>query len=88
VKRGWLVVIAAVAGCSPDRFEANVYPDGQNLMKDVRAGTFATLEECRAASLRLLAEHGALESGDYECGKNCRDEPDFPGIRVCEETLE
>jgi hypothetical protein len=42
---------------------------------------------CRSASRGFLSEINALDSGDYECGKNCQVSNFSSAIKVCEETL-
>lgn len=77
----------AMVGCS-DRWEGFVYPNRNNLSNHRNLGAFESLEMCRAAAKGFLTEIKALESGDYECGKNCDNGSNFSsGIKVCEETL-
>ena len=67
-------------------WEGNVYPDRDNLTKDVYIGKFWRLDGCRAAAEReLLRLRSSLERGDYECGLLCR--PNQYGLRTCFDTL-
>lgn len=81
------VVVALIAACGPDTWEGFVYPDRENLANHRSIGSFESLEACRASARSYLADISSLERGDYECGLNCKDSSDFPGIRVCKETV-
>jgi hypothetical protein len=81
------VLIAALASCGRDSWEGFVYPDKNNLTEHRGLGIFSSLEECRAAADNYLTDLGALDRGDYECGKNCDSGSSTGGIKVCEETL-
>ncbi len=76
-----------LAGCRQDRWAGFVYPDRGNLTVHREIGEFTTLETCRIAARKYLSDLGAIDTGDYECGKNCRSRRDLPGIKVCKETL-
>lgn len=84
-----LLVFAATVlfGCGADVWEGFVYPNKNDLTRHRALGAFASLEECRAAARRYLADLGALERGDYECGRNCKASSSLPGIKVCDETV-
>ena len=81
-----LVLLAAPAFAADWR--GDVYPDRSNLNQSRFIGTFDSLDACREAALDALRQLGASDSGDYECGKNCK--PLFPqladSVQVCEET--
>ncbi len=81
-----LLLIATFLACTQDRWEGFVYPNQNNLTNHVYVGEYNNLEDCRDAALAKLEELGALNRGDYECGKNCRSEPGLT-VRICEETL-
>ena len=68
----------------PDRWNAVVYPDRNDLAVDIRLGEFASLETCRAAALTKIDTLGVGEVADYECGLNC--EPYLVDMLMCEET--
>ena len=59
-----------LTGCT-DRWQSKVYLNKQNLTNYRIIGEFSSLEECRDASLNYLRGIKALDTGDYECGKNC-----------------
>ena len=59
-----------LTGCS-DRWQSKVYLNKQNLTNYRIIGEFSSLEECRDASLNYLRGIKSLNTGDYECGKNC-----------------
>ncbi len=84
-----LAVAVMLAACGENTWRADVYPDRNNLSESKFIGTFDSLEACREAAKNALEEIGATDSGDYECGKNCK--PMFPqledSVQVCEETL-
>ncbi|AXH15242.1 hypothetical protein CRU99_03915 [Malaciobacter mytili] len=46
-----------------------IYPDKENTKRSMKSGVYATLNECKEASLNKLKSLG-LE-GDYICGLNC-----------------
>jgi hypothetical protein len=77
----------SLSGCESNRWESLVYPNKNDLTQHRSLGSFPSLEACRAAARRYLADLGALERGDYECGKNCKDSTSFREIRICDETL-
>lgn len=88
--RGWLIVVAlaGLAGC--DRIDPQwkgwVYPDRSDPSIDWKLGTFASLEECRAAAqsmIRWLPDKG---SADYECGYQCKPSDFLGRLDVCAET--
>ena len=80
------LAVVAIAGCS-DSWEGFVYPNRNDLTRHRNLGKFESLETCRASAFGFLAEIKALDSGDYECGKNCDNGSNFSGIKLCEETL-
>ena len=65
-----LYLSITLTGCS-DRWQGKVYLNKQNLTNYRIIGEFSSLEECRDASLNYLRGIKALDTGDYECGKNC-----------------
>ena len=92
--RSLLVIAAVSAGCERHPWEGLVYPKTGTMPFDLVIGHFATLEECRAAALAVLAktqpEPGSTP--EYECGRDCKVRTDLPqpegmaAMRVCEET--
>ena len=53
-----------------------VYPDKNDLSQSENVGVYPSLDECRDASHTRLVAINAVNSGDYECGKNCyKDNP-------------
>lgn len=66
-----------------EEWQGYVYPNRNDLTIDKYAGTYNTLEDCRAASLALLRSVSSLERGDYECGLNCKPEG---MLNICEDT--
>ena len=89
-----LGIAAFCAACERHPWEGMVYPKTGTMPFDLVIGHFATLEECRAAALAVLAktqpELGATP--DYECGRDCTVRTDLPqpegmaAMRVCKET--
>jgi len=87
-------IFLALTACERHLWEGMVYPKTGQPPYDVAIGHFASLEECRAAALAILAkiraEPGATP--DYECGRDCRvqkEPPPPPGMapmRICKET--
>ena len=82
-----IFLIATLVGCGRDTWEGFVYPNKDDLSKHRSLGTFSALEECRTAALSYLKGLGALERGDYECGKNCKTTPSIGDGKICEEIL-
>ena len=77
---------AAVSwGCANDVWRGFVYPDRGDLLTHESIGTYSTLEDCRAAAHAYLKGIKAVDSGDYECGKNCHLD-ESSELQVCEET--
>lgn len=84
----WCVlVLLSCSGCGSNSWEGFVYPNKNDLTQHRSLGSFPSLEACRAAARRYLADLGSRERGDYECGKNCKDSSSLRGTRVCDETL-
>lgn len=71
----------------PDRWTLSVYPNKHDLTVYENLGPYQSLEECRNAARKWLAESNLLEVGDYECGKNCEYQKEYGDILICEETL-
>jgi hypothetical protein len=87
---GSLPCLTMVAlACGKDEWHGFVYPGEAFDSRDI--GTFSSLEECRAAARAYLQRLDASGTGDYECGLNCRAEPDYTGLgtplHICTETL-
>lgn len=81
-----VMLLFGISGCSSsDNWRGYIYPDKDHLTEDVFIGEFDSLESCRARALSELEKINALDSGDYECGLNCR--KDDYGLEVCKETL-
>ena len=74
-----LICSTALIGCSKDNWDGYVYPDKNNLSDHIYVGRFDSLEACRDASVEKLRSINALNKGDYECGRNCKN-------GVCKET--
>ena len=79
-------LVATVLACSGDEWTGFVYPSSANLTVHREIGVFKSLEACRTSARAYLADLQATDSGDYECGRNCRPD-DTLGVSVCEETL-
>lgn len=83
-----LVLTASLLGCSrPPIYEAFAYPDRSDLLDYRRLGTYPSLAECRTAARAYLARLGASDTGDYECGRECRPSGIDPNVWICKETL-
>lgn len=97
------VALATMAGCraTPKALRGWTgwaYPDPNDMEKAVQTGRFASLAECRRATIEVLRveierrnkqrDHAdeplALERADYECGLNC---VPGPNLYVCDETM-
>jgi hypothetical protein len=82
------VLTLTLAGCS-EKWEGFVYPDKSNLQRSQTVGLYPSLEECRLAARRALADlfnDPQLTRGDYECGLNCDDGRKYGGVKVCKKT--
>jgi hypothetical protein len=81
-------LVLFLTGCS-EQWEGFVYPDKGNLQRSQAVGVYPSLEECRLASRRALADlfnDPQLVRGDYECGLNCDDKRKYGGVKVCKKT--
>lgn len=67
-----------------DVWTGYVYP-GTDLDHFYKIGPFANFEDCQQSTINSLRGIGKADSGDYECGSNCKMNSDI-GIDVCEET--
>src|SRR3546814_2162975 len=65
---GWALVAAVLWFNEPDLWDGIVYPDRNNLLADRFVGQFDTWNACRLASLDMLEQLNAVDTGDYECG--------------------
>ena len=77
------ILLLALAGCSEDEWLGFAFPDKGKLLVYRQVGTFKTEQECDAAAMSVLRSLDALETGYYECGKNCKSDSHFN--RDCEE---
>ncbi len=79
-----------LTGCS-EEWRAVIYPERNSLLISRHVGTYSSLQDCRTAARAVLLEIGAQETGDYECGLNCRLSPGPSGpatdLHICQETL-
>lgn len=84
----FIVLFAStLMGCDKrDTWHGVVYPDRENLADALQIGSFDTLQECGIGAIKTLDRLHALERGDYECGKNCREDSTSPSLLNCEET--
>jgi hypothetical protein len=73
----------SLAACRAEVWTGTIYRDRTDLARSSTIGTFDSLESCRQACQSALAEWGAAESGDYECGLNCKPKN---GILICSRT--
>jgi len=79
------ILTALLAGCG-ERWEGFVYPDKTNLATHIFIGEYESLENCRASAIQNLNMLNKSAVGDYECGLNCKIDPGFGGLRICEKT--
>lgn len=68
-----------------DEWSGFVYPNKDDLSRHLEIGPYPTIDACRSASLRALSTT-FTPPGDYECGLNCREDPQHGGIKVCKVT--
>ena len=80
-----IMFLGTFCACS-ERWEGFVYPNAEDLTNHRYVGEFDSLEECRDACRAELSRIGAYNKGDYECGKNCKSDSNWPDSRICEET--
>ncbi len=81
-----VLCVWAFVACGQQTWTGTIYPDRVNLTRSETIGTFDSLESCRRACQSRLADRGATFSGDYECGLDCKPNPDLGGILVCSRT--
>jgi len=74
-----------LTGCS-ERWQSKVYVNKQNPANYRIVGEFSSLEECRNASLHYLRGIKALDTGDYECGRDCNYDSELDEY-ICGKTL-
>lgn len=74
-----------LGGCSKV-WSGFVYPHRDNLPEYISIGEFKSLEACRIAANAKLRSIGVLDSGEYECGLNCK--RNEYGNYICKETSE
>ena len=89
--RGWLLI--ALIGAlvwyfwpGDDTWTGHVYPNANDLLVDRFIGEYSSLEDCRRAATRTIADSG-WENADYECGLNCTRDSSLGGLWICEDTL-
>lgn len=85
--RVWYVLASlSLASCQfGDRWDAWVYPDGENLNESVTLHGFTSFKQCQAAAINEIRKLDAPDSADFECGKNCKWRETWR-INVCEVT--
>ena len=67
-----LLVISFLSGCSgSDIWDGHVFPDREKLIMRHSSGSFHSQAECEKASMKMLRSLDALDTGYYECSKNC-----------------
>jgi hypothetical protein len=78
-----LISLFIFTGCFSEEWKGWVYPDRSNLSNSIYIGIYGSLEECRNSAISYIRSNNYQNSGDYECGLNCKNE--F-GINFCKET--
>ncbi len=84
------LVIAALIGWAlgwwgkKDQWTAYVY-ETSNLDAYYQLGPFETFEACQESAISALRGTGRAGVGTYECGLNCRRDPNID-LNICEET--
>ncbi len=88
-----VTILVSIASCSDvkipftsDKWMATVYPDKNDLTIHRNLGEYNSLNACRDAIYTYMQDMNILETGDYECGKNCRQKSGM-SFYICEETL-
>jgi hypothetical protein len=64
-------------------WDGYVYPSRADLIRHIYIGRHKTLEACRLAAHRTIAQRSHASRADYECGLNCKPRA---GINVCSRT--
>ncbi len=71
-----IFLIFVLGGCfggdTKQEWTSLIYPDKNNSKRSKKHAVFATLEECKKGSIEELKKLGLEESGDYQCGLNCK----------------
>jgi hypothetical protein len=80
------VAATLLAACQKDEWEGFVYPSRNDLTEHVSVGVFESLDACRGAVRAIMEQNGWQETGDYECGLNCKTFLDGSTLKICEET--
>lgn len=84
----WLTVLAGVglSGCGADTWEGWVYQNRADHSVSQDIGVFDTLDQCRASAKSALEGMKAVDTGGYECKKNCKRDPRYTDKIECEAT--
>lgn len=92
MRRAWRPAIAAslvlmaLPGCSGEpQWRGWLYPNREDLTRDIELGQFHTFEQCQEAAISGLRSLPDPDGGDYECGHKCRWDADLH-LNVCAET--
>ncbi|MDH3693780.1 MAG: hypothetical protein OER96_04325 [Gammaproteobacteria bacterium] len=81
-----ILLLGLLTGCSqPSTWSGSINPNRQDLTDWVSLGLFESRIGCEAVAIDVLARLGALTKGDYECGLNCRRDPQY-SLLVCDAT--
>lgn len=71
-----IFIIFVFNGCfggeSKEEWTSLIYPDKNNTKRSKKHLLYTTLEECKQGSIKELEKLGLQESGDYQCGLNCK----------------
>lgn len=78
-------LLALISACFQDSWRAIIYPNKNDLTKDIRLAEFKSLEECRSAASSYISANN-FTNADYECGLNCEFNKDMD-LYICKETL-
>jgi len=83
-----LIVWGVFSLFQSDTYQPVYYPDYTNLTEYTYGPIVNSLEQCRDwIDSEAVRRNQTGNEFDYECGKNCKYDPDW-GLEVCEETLE
>lgn len=86
LRKSVLIASLLLAGCSPDEWRAEIYPDARDGSRSQVIGVYDSFERCQGAAISYLRANQMAATGSFLCGLNCEPREDLGGLVVCETT--
>ena len=86
LRKSVLVASLLLAGCSPEEWRAEIYPDARDGSRSQVIGVYDSFERCQGAAISYLRANQMAATGSFLCGLNCEPREDLGGLVVCETT--